>query len=312
MGQEDNVAYTFVKTNVYNAARENFAPTKVYDKAKAYVDTVNELIDRDTRAATAFRVAFDALTAIGSKVLGTSIENHPYFAVHRGQLQALSAVLTAHSTYNNAMEALDRAARAADSSEVTARQSRQLLSRMIDLRVEFGFKGGFVPDAEGADNGITASSSSIRMIASKLNRGASVANAMLLTMDWQASVCRVYLDGLKLMAMVRVEWQVAKRGGELFDQKQKSLVNSSSQINVVTGKAAELNKQYAQFERDYTQQDRKTAGSPLAVASPGRFAERNVEEVEAVVKKLAAMCDIAMSNIAVDTKAARMAQVSLR
>ncbi len=312
MSREDSLAYEYVTTNLYNAGREKFLPTKVYDKAKEYVETVSALIDRDTRAATVFQVGVSALTAIGSKVLGSSVENHPYFALHKAHLQALSTALTAQSTYNNAMEAMDRAARAADGSEAIAKQSRQLLSTMFNLRAHFGFKGGFVPDGEGADNGIDASTSSIRMITSKLNRGASVANAMLLTMDWQARVCRVYVDGLKLLAMAHVEWQVAKRGGELFQQKVKALVNSSSQISVVVGKVAERDQQWAQYDREVAQINRKSTASPQAIADPGRFAEGNVRDVEAVVRQLGAMCDIAMSNIAVDTKADKMAQISLR
>lgn len=312
MSWEDSLAYGFVTTNLYNAGREKFLPTRVYDKAKDYVETVNALIDRDTRAATVFKVSLSALSAIGSKVLGSSIENHPYFALHKAHLQALSTALDAQSTYTNAMEAMDRAARAADGSEAIAMQSRQLLSTMFHLRVEFGFKGGFVPEGEGADNAMPAVLPWIRMIASKLNRGASVANAMLLTMDWQARVCRVYMDGLKLLAMARVEWQVAKRGGELFQQKVKSLVNSSSQISVVVGKVAERDQQWAQYDREAAQIARKSTGSPQAIADPGRFAEGNVREVEAVVRKLGAICDIAMSNTAVETKGDKMAQVSLR
>ena len=311
MNREDSLAYEFVTTKLYNAGREKFLPTKVYDKAKDYVETVSALIDRDTRAATVFQVSLSALSAIGSKVLGSSIENHPYFALHKAHLQALSTALNAQSTYHNAMEVMDRAARAADGSEAIAKQSRQLLSTMHDLRFEFGVKGGFMPDREPADNAMPAVLP-LDMIASKLNRGVSVANAMLLTMDWQARVCRVYMDGLKLLAMARVEWQVAKRGGELFQQKVKSLVNSSSQISVVVGKVAERDQQWAQYDREVAQIAGKSTGSPQAIADPGRFAEGNVREVEAVVKKLGSMCDIAMPYIAVETKGNKMAQVSLR
>ena len=308
MTQEDSLAYEFVTSKLYDAAREKFLPTHFYDKATDYIDTVKALIDRDTRASTAFQVGTSVLLSIGSKAVGSSLENHPYFALHKAHLQALSAALNAQASHNNAIEAMDRAARAADGTDDIAAESRKLLAKMRDLRFEFGYKGGFAPEGDSSPSTyIPAVFAQVRVVTSALSTGASVVAWQLATAEWQSRVCRVYLDGVKLMSMARVEWQVARRGGELFQAKLDAMLKSSSQISVVAGYATMQDQQWAQFDRMKAQSEGKATGSPQAITDPGRYAAGNVRDVEAVVQKLAALCDAAMSTRPIKAKADRMA-----
>lgn len=308
MDIEDTTAYEFITTKLYNTLREKFIPTRVYDKATSYIETVNALIDRDTRASTVFQVGVNALIWIGSKALGSSIEKHPYFALHKLHLQALCDALNAQSLHDNAIALMDQAARAADGTDAISANARMLLQKMRDLRVEFGFKGGFEPDSDSVIAiRVPAMLTQVGLVLSAMGAGATVMSWQVATWDWQARVCRVYLDGLKLLSMARVEWQVAKRGGELFQEKLTTMLRSTKQISQVAGYATMQDQQWAQFDRMDAQSRGKKTGSPAAIGDPGRYAGGAVRDVEAIVRKLAAMCDIAMSGLPAMEKANRMA-----
>lgn len=305
----DSWAYQMVSEKLYSTAREKFLPTRVYDKAKGYIDTVEALIDRDTRAATMFTVGVSALTSIGSKVLGASLEDHPYFALHKAHIQALAAALNAQSQYQNALAALDSAAKAADASDVIAGQTRQLINRMMELRFQYGLAGGFAVDTVDLTTPVMPPGMQLLgQLAVVTRLGTATAASYAAFLGWQAAVCGVYARGLMLLTMIRVEWQVATRGGQLFRDKLEKLASSSSQISNVAGKAAEQEMYWQQYDRAVAPQRSGGRDTSAAIADPGRYVAGNVSDVEAVVRKLAAICDIAMARLTPEDRANRMAR----
>jgi len=305
----DSWAYQMVSEKLYSTAREKFLPTRVYDKAKGYIDTVEALIDRDTRAATMFTVGVSTLTSIGSKVLGASLEDHPYFALHKAHIQALAAALNAQSQYQNALAALDSAAKAADASDVIAGQTRQLINRMMELRFQYGLAGGFAVDTVDLTTPVMPPGMQLLgQLAVVTRLGTATAASYAAFLGWQAAVCGVYARGLMLLTMIRVEWQVATRGGQLFRDKLEKLASSSSQISNVAGKAAEQEMYWQQYDRAVAPQRSGGRDTSAAIADPGRYVAGNVSDVEAVVRKLAAICDIAMARLTPEDRANRMAR----
>lgn len=73
MNPSASTAFDYVTEKIYNSRREKLIPTKLYDKAKGYIDTVNALIDADTRTGKLVDLGLSAARSIGSKALGASI-----------------------------------------------------------------------------------------------------------------------------------------------------------------------------------------------------------------------------------------------
>lgn len=308
MNPSASTAFDYVTEKIYNSCREKFIPTKLYDKAKGYIDTVNARIDADTRTAKLVDLGLSAALSIGSKALGASLSEHPYLAIHKTHLQALGTALTASSTSSNALALLQKAARAAGDTADGARRADELVGKMRDLRFEFGREfifGRSMRQSFADANTGAASSSVLTKYANDFFEGTALLFAL---QSWRTRVCRVYLDGLSLQAMVRVEWKVASRGGQIVQEKIRNMRSSDSPISRVFGGATESVRQWEIYDRERALIDRKpNAAPPLAMADPALYAQRNWETVVLATRKLAAVCAIAMSTLTPEVMSTKLA-----
>ena len=309
MSEFINLASEFIDQKVYPGVRQRLVPTRVYDQAVEYIGTVNRLVDADTRAATLTSLGLAGGVKLLGKLFGRSIDSHPFLSFHKAHLQALSDAITASDTARNALAALERAATAADRSAEVSAQATALGMDVGKLRARFGFSGGYqvgMADVAEAYRGsgpptgssmFAAAGRAATMVGAAVGAAgaASTANAA-----WQRDVAAAYLRGLQLLAMVRHQWQIAKRGGEEFRKKIDGLTSSSSQMSKVAGYATYQEAQFRELDRH------NQGKSTLAFSDPGRYAPARVSQVEAQVKRLGRLCDIAMSGVDPQTKARLM------
>lgn len=179
---------------------------------------------------------------------------------------------------------------------------------MRDLRFEFGREfifGRSMRQSFADANTGAVSSSVLTKYANDFFEGAALLFSL---QSWRTRVCRVYLDGLSLQVMVRVEWKVASRGGQIVQEKVRNMRSSDSPISRVFGGATESVRQWEIYDRERALIDRKpNAAPPLAMADPGLYAQRNWETVVLATRKLAAVCDIAMSALTPEVMSTKLA-----
>ena len=315
MGIQPSLAEQFIDEKVYPGLRERFLPTRVYDKAEDYINTVNRLIDADTRGATLASLGVDASIKLMGKAFGRSIDGHPYLAIHKAHMQALFSAIEANTTARNALDSLNKAAESAYKAQEIESMATVLGGKIPALRARFGFRAGYQASGEHlvrtfaevarpgpAGPGMYGAAAS----AGRHFAGAAAVLGELTASGsdyagWRRDVCAAYVEALQLLAMVRREWQVAKRGGDEFTKKIQAMRSSSSPISRVAGGAADLERQYQALERHRSGQAHE------AVMDPGRFAAHRVATVKAVAKRLGKLCDIAKSGLDADAKARLMA-----
>lgn len=80
-----------------------------YDKYKELYELGKNLIDPDTRRATAFKEALNLLLKAAGRVLEADLTAHPYFVLNQPAMEALWEAITASDTIDNARKLLSDA-----------------------------------------------------------------------------------------------------------------------------------------------------------------------------------------------------------
>ncbi|MGL4324572.1 MAG: hypothetical protein ACRCTD_11100 [Beijerinckiaceae bacterium] len=276
----------------FKAAQDKYKKIK---KAKEYYSVIKNLIDEDTRNKEIFKQGLKWSMKLGEKLAGVSLTNHPYFKIHKLHFEALGTALAASSTHHNAMKALSQAIASADSTAELSKQVEDLLHRYKGVKlIYWHLVGTAVQDIRLWNSG----SKDIRR---DLQEAGIAPSALETKMDEGVMVVRtnaieLYFDAVALLAMVDIEFRAASEAYGRFKSKVDKLQKSSSQLNNVAGKQAELDQQWAWYDRERAIIDGKSTAAAAAVADPSAHAKIQRDHVAGVVDKIAAMCDAVMSD----------------
>jgi len=263
-------------------------------KAKEYYSAIKKTLDEDTRAEGLFKLGIKGLMELSKIVVGDMITKHPYFTYHKAHLEALGQALTASDTFDHAMQALNGAIASADAAETLTRQITQLMQRKDSLKVAYGLT---------VSGGLQLLRDTSPQAANQLRDAGQTRDSLRAVMDdavfgWRAEMCSLYFDAADLLAMIEVEYRAATAAYGRYQDKVRKLQTSSNTIGRVAGSSAEYQRQleWASREMDRASNRSTATPDPEAVLDPSKFAQRQRDKVDALVQKLATMCDAAMTD----------------
>src|SRR5208283_5349031 len=107
---------------------------------RSYGKLIMQAVDEDTRASALMTLGIDGLMDIASKVMGTALTDHPYFAFHKAHLEALVQALNASSKFDSAQAALGSAIGSADAAGALRGALADYRVRRKSLNVAYRFQ----------------------------------------------------------------------------------------------------------------------------------------------------------------------------
>jgi hypothetical protein len=298
VNQDDASAYAAISSSKNGVG-------KAAKKAKSYVETVQKLLDEDSRNSKIFELGIEGLVKLGSKVVGSSIDKHPYFKLHKKHLELLSSAIVATSTHANAMAAMEAAAKAADNTQAIAGQINDVLTKLRLLRTEYGlFQGPALADYAAqiqVQVSMPSSLLSLGLVGSSvptlIAKATSVAGAIAVLLEWRARVCGIYKRSVELLAMVKIEAALASAAAAKFQQKLDKLAQGKDLMSPIANYAAQRDQGFAVLDRHNAMMAGKAkGGSTQAYTNPARFAQQNADTVAAQVMMFADFCDVALAD----------------
>jgi hypothetical protein len=275
--------------SISRKAADAYSLMRKAKKIHTYGKLVKEAINENTRPGALMKLGIRGMLEIAGKAMGTSLTWHPYFTYHKIHLEALAQALNASSNQTNALDALNRAIRSADTAASLTKALADYKFRKNGLKLTYAtFVAGslillrdYKSDPQVArdmkDTGYTPESLK------------SVTHQNLY--EWRALWCELFLDSVQLLAMAQVEFRCTEAAMQKFEEKMKAL-SAGGNIGRIAAYRIEEERQWQQFDR----MTKPGTGSEYAVENPVGYARDQVDSIEKVTDILGDCCEVAMSD----------------
>jgi hypothetical protein len=282
-------------------AQDAYGKYKKVKKAAEYYGAIKKTLDEDTRSEGLLKLGVKGLLDLSKKLVGDAVAKHPYFTYHKAHLEVLGQALTASDTFDHAMQALNGAIASADSAQALTGQLTDLTHRKNGLKFTYGFtvSGGMQLLRD------TSPQAAVQLKDAGQSRESLRATMDRYLYDWRAETCALYFEAADLLAMTDLEYRAADAAFARYNDKVRKLQASKNNLGRIAGSSAEYQKQLEWASRELDRAFNRSAHTPdpQAVLNPAAHAQRQRDKVEAVVQKLATMCDAAMSDDAYNPQA---------
>jgi hypothetical protein len=260
-------------------------------KAFSYYKDIQQAMDRNRRTGGLLKLGIRLSADIAGAILGESITSHPYFSYHKAHIEALADALNVSANNKRAIEAFNKAVKAADSTTIIRNEMRgfQLASERFALDY-IGFFDSLRLQREVMKGALT--SEVAKEIAESGISNASLRQSEDTLKLWRARWIGLYFYALKLLTMTEVELGNATEAMAEFNKIMKAMMAGGS-MSQVAGYATETDRQWAQYDR----MKNPSAGEPeMAVNDPVRYAELQRDRIARVSKALAEMCEFVVGD----------------
>jgi len=262
--------------------------TGLAQKAYSYARKVQDVLDQKKREGGLLKLGIKISLDIAGKLLGTSLTTHPYYAYHKAQIDALADALNANRNSRAAVEAYNRAVKAANSEALAAEFKRVESKKVAIVAKHSAFKDRLGVAADVA-RGMMSDDFARKKIA-EYGGSARLFEPIADLETWRAYWSGLSFDVMQLHIMAGEELNVAMEAMNKAKDLVATLMGGNN-TNRVAGYAATNNMEWEKYDQIVGQ-----GKSDLSVMDPVRFAQGNIDKAAAWAAEIADMCDFVRSS----------------
>jgi hypothetical protein len=278
-------------TPLSQKAKDAYGSYKKGKKAYDYYKLVIATVDEDTRSGALFKLGLKFSTDVIGKLLGTSITSNPYYAYHKVHIEMLVQALNVSTMQEKALDSLNRAISAADSTNSFARSLSTYQERKNALGWDWLWNLNTpVQWLTESRTNATATQKQMADAGWSVDRLGPYVNEAL--ENHRARWAEMTMEALELLAMTDSEYRMADAAMTTYNQKMKKM-SESGNLGRIGAYGADQKRQWEEFDRAVNP---SVAKPQQAVSDPAGFARKQRDSVDTVASSLSRMCDFVWSD----------------